>query len=72
MKVENPKRKAKKRKALPPLVVTTILCHADCPQYRIAHNDAWMVECDCGRQDFACGECLATRRVMSCVACATK
>jgi hypothetical protein len=36
----------------------------------VQHDRVWIVNCECGQQEFACGYCLEAGRITKCLKCA--
>ena len=45
-------------------------CTCSCPFWGVAHDHVWIVNCDCGHEEFACGYCLKAGRITKCLKCA--
>jgi len=51
--------------------VNYIHCRCDCPMFgREYHDKTYLVTCECGDKEVACGYCLEAGRVTECLGCA--
>jgi hypothetical protein len=45
-------------------------CNCSCPYWGVPHDHIWIVNCECGQEEFACGYCLEAGRITKCLKCA--
>jgi len=50
----------------------TVHCNCDCPHWGEAHDEIYIVRCDCGNEERVCGYCLQSGRVSACLDCSHK
>lgn len=55
-----------------PADMETIHCSCDCPYFGIAHDQVYVVRCECGTHEKACGYCLKAGPVTQCLKCKQK
>lgn len=44
-------------------------CNCHCPYWGKEHDQVYVVRCDCGNHENACGHCLQAGRVKECLRC---